>query len=262
MRLDGYSYFMFNFKLGAAVFLLLCALFPEMAMAADNPFINLSVGATDNPEQITNSIKIVAMLTVLAMAPSILILTTSFTRIIVVFSFLKMALGTQQSPPSQVLIGMALIMTVFIMMPVWHQIDEQAITPYNQKLISSEQFLEKAVAPIKGFMGRFTRDEDIKLFVDAGKYEGEVKEAKDLPLYILTPSFILSELRTAFEIGFMIYLPFVIIDIVVSAVLMSMGMMMLPPMMISLPIKIALFVLVDGWHLLVGNLLASYGAGG
>lgn len=227
------------------------------AMAAEYPSVQLSLGSSDNPGDFTTALSIVMVLTVLALAPSILVMMTSFTRILVVFAFLRQALGTQQAPPNQILIGLALFMTIFIMMPVWHEIDSRALTPYVNEEISQKEAFEKAKAPIRDFMLRQTRDEDLQLFLLAGGKD-QVKTEDEAPLVSVIPAFIISELRTAFEIGFLIYIPFVVIDLVVASVLMSMGMMMLPPVMISLPLKIILFVLIDGWHLLTANLLASF----
>ncbi len=225
--------------------------------AAEYPSVQLSLGTSENPGDFTTALTIVMVLTVLALAPSILVMMTSFTRILVVFAFLRQALGTQQAPPNQILIGLALFMTVFIMMPVWQEIDVKALTPYVEEEISQKEAFERAKAPIREFMLRQTRDEDLQLFLLAGGKE-QVGEHEEPPMVSVIPAFIISELRTAFEIGFLIYIPFVVIDLVVASVLMSMGMMMLPPVMISLPLKIILFVLIDGWHLLTANLLASF----
>ncbi len=238
-----------------AVFMSLFLSLP--VMAAEYPSVQLSLGSSDNPGDFTTALTIVMILTVLALAPSILVMMTSFTRILVVFAFLRQALGTQQAPPNQILIGLALFMTVFIMMPVWNEIDSRALTPYINEEISQKEAFEKAKAPIRDFMLRQTRDEDLQLFLMAGGRQ-QVQADEEAPLVSVIPAFIISELRTAFEIGFLIYIPFVVIDLVVASVLMSMGMMMLPPVMISLPLKIILFVLIDGWHLLTANLLASF----
>lgn len=232
-------------------------LLPSMTSAAEYPSVHLSLGTSDDPADFTTSLTIVMMLTVLALAPSILVMMTSFTRILVVFAFLRQALGTQQTPPNQVLIGLALFMTAFIMMPVWKDIDAKALTPYLNEEISQSEAFERAKAPLRAFMLRQTRDEDLQLFLSA-RGESQIADEKQAPMLAVIPAFIISELRTAFEIGFLIYIPFVIIDLVVASVLMSMGMMMLPPVMISLPLKIILFVLIDGWHLLAQNLLTSF----
>ncbi len=235
-----------------AVFLL-----PSLASAADVPTLSISLGETEDPDSWFTGLKIIAGLTVLALAPSILVMMTSFTRILIVFAFLRQALGTQQSPPTQILVGLALFMTMFIMMPVWNQIDSTALTPYLNEDITQSQAMEKAIDPLRAFMLRQTREDDLILFINAGNIE-KPATAEETPMYVLIPAFVISELRTAFEIGFLIYIPFVVLDLVVASVLMSMGMMMLPPVMISLPLKIILFVLVDGWHLITASLLASF----
>ncbi|MDX8384828.1 MAG: flagellar type III secretion system pore protein FliP [Ghiorsea sp.] len=232
-------------------------LLPSYAFAVDVPTFSVSLGESDDPESWFTGLKIVAGLTVLALAPSILVMMTSFTRILVVFAFLRQALGTQQSPPTQILVGLALFMTVFIMMPVWDQIDSQALTPYLNEEMSQSDAMVKAVDPLRQFMLRQTREDDLILFLNAAKIE-KPQTSADTPMHVLIPAFVISELRTAFEIGFLIYIPFVVLDLVVASVLMSMGMMMLPPVMISLPLKIILFVLVDGWHLITASLLLSF----
>ncbi|MDX8389621.1 MAG: flagellar type III secretion system pore protein FliP [Mariprofundaceae bacterium] len=232
-------------------------LFNTAAHAADIPTLSVALGDSDSPEDWLVGLKVVAIFTILALAPSILVLMTSFTRILVVFAFLRQALGTQQAPPNQVLIGLALFMTAFIMMPVWEKIDAEAITPYLNETITQSQAIERGKAPLRQFMLLQTRDEDLQLFLSAAKLE-KPKTPDLTPMHALIPAFVISELRTAFEIGFLIYIPFVVLDLVVASVLMSMGMMMLPPVMISLPLKIILFVLVDGWHLITASLLQSF----
>lgn len=239
-------------------FFLLCLfLLPNLVFAADVPTLSISLGETEDPESWFTGLKIIAALTVLALAPSILVMMTSFTRILIVFAFLRQALGTQQSPPTQILVGLALFMTIFIMMPVWNTIDSTALTPYLNEEIKQSEAMDKAVAPLRSFMLRQTREDDLLLFLNAGHIE-KPKVAEETPMHVLIPAFVISELRTAFEIGFLIYIPFVVLDLVVASVLMSMGMMMLPPVMISLPLKIILFVLVDGWHLITASLLQSF----
>lgn len=197
------------------------------------------------------------MLTILTLLPSFIVMMTSFVRIIVVFGFLRSAIGTQQSPPNQVLIGLALFLTVFIMAPVYNKINTTAIQPFIQNKITQDQFVEEGAKPLREFMLKQTRQKDLKLFVDVAKPSFQVTK-DNAPLYIVVPSFLISELRTAFEIGFLLYIPFMIIDLVVASVLMSMGMFMLPPTMISLPFKLLLFVMVDGWYLLVKSLILSF----
>ncbi len=227
-----------------------------MAQAADIPTLSISLGSGDNPEDWVTGIKIVMALTVLALAPSILVMMTSFTRILIVFAFLRQAMGTQQAPPNQVLIGLALFMTAFIMMPVWQKIDTQALTPYLNEDIPQSVAIDRAKAPLREFMLAQTREDDLAMFLKAAGETPDTPAAT--PMRALIPAFVISELRTAFQIGFLIYIPFVVLDLVVASVLMSMGMMMLPPVMISLPLKIILFVLVDGWHLLTSSLLQSF----
>ncbi|CCQ93025.1 component of the flagellar export machinery [[Clostridium] ultunense Esp] len=209
------------------------------------------------PENYVSSLQILFLLTVLTLAPSILIMMTSFTRLIIVLSFIRNALGLQQTPPNQVIIGLALFLTFFIMAPIGSQINEEAIQPYLREEISQELALEKALEPIREFMFRQTRDKDLGLFLNMKKLDG-VTSLEDIPNHVLIPAFIISELKTAFQIGFVIYIPFLVIDMVVSSTLMSMGMMMLPPVIISLPFKILLFVLVDGWNLIVKSLVLGF----
>lgn len=235
----------------------LLLLLPELAAAADIPTLSISLGDSEDPEDWFTGLKVIAFLTVLALAPSVLVMMTSFTRILIVFAFLRQALGTQQSPPTQILIGLALFMSIFIMMPVWDKIDSQALTPYLNEEIKQGEAFERAKAPLRSFMLKQTREDDLLLFIGAARME-KPESAETTPMHVLIPAFVISELRTAFEIGFLIYIPFVVLDLVVASVLMSMGMMMLPPVMISLPLKIILFVLVDGWHLLTASLLQSF----
>ena len=209
------------------------------------------------PEEVAVALQVIALLTVLSLAPAILILMTSFTRIIVVFHFLRQALGLQQSPPNQVVIGLALFLTFFIMTPVWQQINQSALQPYLDKKISHQEALQKAVSPLRDFMFKQTREKDLALFVDIAKLK-RPKNTADIPTTVLIPSFIISEVKTAFQIGLLLYVPFLIIDMVVASVLLSMGMMMLPPIMVSLPFKLMLFVLADGWYLLVGSLVKGF----
>ena len=232
-------------------------IFPNLVTAADIPTLSLSLGEAEDPDAWFTGLKIIALMTVLTLAPSILVMMTSFTRVLIVFAFLRQALGTQQSPPNQILVGLALFLTLFIMMPVWQKIDTTALTPYLNEEINQSVAVERGIAPLHNFMMNQTREDDLILFLNAAKLE-KPEKVEDMPLHVLIPSFVISELRTAFEIGFLIYIPFVVLDLIVASVLMSMGMMMLPPIMISLPLKIILFVLVDGWHLITANLLASF----
>lgn len=245
---------------GAILFAPLCCVF-----AADNepagitglPTVKFSVSNTNEPKEVVDTIKIVAILTVLTLAPAILIMMTSFTRIIVVLSFLRQAIGTQQLPPNQLIIGLALFLTFFVMAPVWNQVNKEAVQPYLAKQLTQEEALDKAMNPIRKFMFAQTRNDDLALFLDLTNAP-RPKTKKDVSTLVLIPSFMISELKTAFQIGFLLYLPFLILDMVVASVLMAMGMMMLPPIIISLPFKIMLFVLVDGWQLVVGSLVRSF----
>ncbi|WP_029689047.1 flagellar type III secretion system pore protein FliP [Thermoanaerobacter sp. A7A] len=214
------------------------------------------VSSVTAPSNMATSLQIVLLLTVLTLAPSILIMMTSFTRIVIVLSFLRNALGLQQMPPNQVLIGLALFLTLFIMAPVGQDINNNAIKPYAEGKITQQEAYQNAIKPLKNFMLKQTRQNDLNLFVSLAKIK--VNNPEDLPMKVVIPSFIISELKTAFEIGFIIYIPFLIIDIVVASVLMSMGMFMLPPVLISLPFKILLFILVDGWNLVVKSLILGF----
>ncbi len=221
------------------------------------PKISLEVGKATKPDDVSVTLQILLLMTILSLAPALLILTTAFTRIIVVFHFMKQALGTPQMPPSQVLVGLAMFLTFFVMAPVWNKINTVAIEPYMNNKLSATQAYEKGIEPLREFMFKQTREEDLALFLKMANLNKPATRA-ELPTYVLIPAFAISELRIGFQIGFIIFIPFLIIDIVISSVLMSMGMMMLPPVMISMPFKILLFILVDGWHLIVGTLLSSY----
>ncbi|HFC98301.1 MAG TPA: flagellar biosynthesis protein FliP [Thermosulfurimonas dismutans] len=231
------------------------------ALAVTLPAVRLALEPAKGPEQVAPVLQILLLLTVLSVAPALLLMLTSFTRLVVVFSLLRHALGTQQTPPNQVLISLALFLTFFIMAPVFRQAYRQGLQPYMDHQITEEEMFRKTLQPFRQFMLRNTREKDLALFV---KIRGEKRPRtpEDVSLLSLIPAFMISELRTAFEIGFLLYLPFLIIDMVVSSVLLSMGMLMLPPMMISLPLKLLLFVLVDGWNLLVGSLAKSFFLGG
>lgn len=222
------------------------------------PSLNIGVGTASTPGQVSTTIQIFLLLTVLSLAPSLLIMTTSFTRIVVVLSFLRTAMGTQQAPSNQIILALAMFLTFFIMTPVWQQINRDAYQPYRAGTISQDQAFERAVKPLRTFMLSQTREKDLALFVSLSK-QARPKNADDIPTLTIIPAFMISELRTAFQIGFLIYIPFIVVDMVVASVLMSMGMMMLPPVMISLPFKILLFVLVDGWGLVIGSLVKSFG---
>ncbi len=209
------------------------------------------------PERLSTSLTLLLLLTILSLAPALVVMVTSFTRLVVVFSFLRHALGTQQMPPNQVLIALSLFLTVFIMSPVWQEIQTQAVRPYVDQSLTGEEAVQRGLQPLKTFMVKQTREKDLALFLSIKKAP-RPKNIQDTPISAVVPAFMISELRTAFEIGFLLFLPFLIIDMVVASVLLSMGMMMLPPVMISLVFKVLLFVLVDGWNLLVGSLVRSF----
>lgn len=229
-----------------------------LALAAQSiPTVNLSLTAPSSPRQLVTTLNVVLVLTLLILAPSLILVMTSFTRLIIVFSFLRTALGTQQSPPTQILISLALALTFFIMEPVAKESYNTAIKPYMDNKISYETAFERGVEPFKKFMLKNTREKDLALFFRIRNLPNPESEA-NVPLSVLIPAFMISELKTAFQIGFLLYLPFLVIDMVVSSILMAMGMMMLPPVIISLPFKILVFVLVDGFNLLIGNLVASF----
>ncbi|OGT98939.1 MAG: flagellar biosynthetic protein FliP [Geobacteraceae bacterium GWB2_52_12] len=222
------------------------------------PSINIGVGTATKPNDVAVTMQIFLLLTIMSLAPGLLIMTTSFTRISVVLSFLRTAMGTQSAPSNQVILSLSMFLTFFIMTPVWQQINKDAYQPWKAQQISQEQAMERAVKPVRKFMLSQTREKDLALFVSLSNLE-RPKNAEDIPTLTIIPAFMISELRTAFQIGFLIYIPFIVVDMVVASVLMSMGMMMLPPVMISLPFKILLFVLVDGWGLVIGSLVKSFG---
>ncbi len=227
------------------------------AEAIPLPSLQLGMEDVDEPGKVSSALQILFLLTILTLAPSILIMTTSFARIIIVLSFLRQAMGTQQTPPTQVLIGLGLFLTLFVMGPTWSEINQNALQPYLNEEISQMDALKMAEAPLKSFMLAQTREKDLSLFVNLG--DGERGSDSEVEIQSLIPAFIISELKTAFQIGFLIYIPFLILDMVVASILLSMGMMMLPPVLISLPFKLMLFVMVDGWYLIVGSLIRSFG---
>ena len=221
--------------------------------------MNDLVGLVSNHQQeFTPLIKLFIVMTFMMFLPTIIFMMTSFVRIIITFSFLKSALGAQQSIPNQILVGIALVLTIFIMSPVVDKINKEAIQPYREDKITFQEGIEKAQIPMKEFLLKQTRDEDINLFLDSARIDKNDVTRENLPLQVLVPAFAISELKTAFQIGFLIYLPFLLIDLVVSSALMSMGMFMLPPAMISLPFKLLLFIMVDGWNLLIKSLILSF----
>lgn len=239
----------------ATVLVVIAGAAPAVAQSVS---LDLGGGPGQGPSVTGRAVQLLALLTVLSLAPSILVMVTSFTRIVIVLSFLRTALGTQQTPPNQVLVSLALFLTLFVMMPTFEKAYDDGIAPLIAGEIDEADAFERAVAPVAAFMRRHVRDQDLALFVEFAGGERRVSRAEDAPLKALIPAFMVSELKRAFEIGFLVFVPFLIIDMVVASILMSMGMMMLPPVIIALPFKIVFFVLVDGWHLLVGSLVRSF----
>lgn len=227
------------------------------AQAPVLPKITIGVDRAQRPGDIAVTLQILLLLTVLSLVPAIVVMMTSFTRIAIVFSFLRHGLGTHQSPPTQVIIGLALFLTIFIMAPVGSKINDEALQPYMKGWISQSDALQKAVNPLRDFMFRQIREKDLALFVNLAKME-KPNTPDDIPTHVVIPAFIVSEFRIAFQIGFLLYIPLLLLDMVIASVLMSMGMLMLPPMMISLPFKLILFVLVDGWYLVVGSIVSGF----
>ncbi len=221
------------------------------------PNINIGMQPANTPQDFTNGMQILIWLTILSLAPSILIMTTSFVRIVIVLSLLRQALGTTTLPPNQVLTSLAIILTFFIMSPVFTKINNEALQPYMKNQITQQAALDRGIQPVRDFMFKQTNDKELALFVRMAKLE-KPKDTNDIPTYVLIPAFILSELKIAFTIGFVIYLPFLVIDIVVSSILVAMGMMFLPPTMIALPFKLIMFVMVDGWYLVVKSLVEGF----
>ncbi|MEB3101151.1 flagellar type III secretion system pore protein FliP [Paenibacillaceae bacterium T2] len=241
-----------------ALALFLFFMISHSAFAAD-PFQipGLPFSPSNKPADVSNTISIILLITILSLAPAIVVLMTSFTRIIIVLGFIRTSLATQQMPPNQVLVGLALFLTLFVMSPTLNEINQTALQPFLNNQISQTEALQKAANPMKKFMYMQTRKKDLLLFMEYSKAE-KPKTYEGIPLTTLIPAFAISELKTAFQMGFMIFIPFLVIDMIVASVLMSMGMMMLPPVMISLPFKILLFIMVDGWHLVIQSLLLSF----
>ncbi len=241
--------------------LFLLSAFPINAFSQQNtipiPNVNISIQNAKNPSSVSSALEILLLISLLSLGPSLVISLTSYVRFIIVFDFLKRGLGTQQMPPAQVMAGLALFMTIFVMMPVFVQINQDALQPYLQGKIDLNGLYYKGVEPLRAFMFKVTRPVDIALFLRVSNIP-KVESYKDIPTYVLIPAFMLSELKTAFNIGILIMIPFLLIDMLVSATLMAMGMIMLPPIMISLPFKIIVFVLADGWNLLIGSLIKSF----
>src|SRR3989339_729648 len=239
------------------LFFLLLGVIPVLgAESVTVPTMNFELSAPKSPEQLVSSLNVLVLLTLLFLAPSMVLVMTTFTRFVIVLGFLRQAMGTQQVPPTQLLVMLAMILTFFVMEPVGTKAYEDGIKPYVEKKIGYEEAFDKTAMPFKNFMIRNTREKDLALFFRIRKMENPSSIAA-VPLSIIIPAFVISELKTAFEIGFLLFLPFLVIDMVVASILMSMGMMMLPPVMISMPFKILVFVMVDGWNLLIGNLIAS-----
>lgn len=237
----------------ASIFLSGCVGDPNLTA----PGVTLTIEPDGAPKQVTSGVQLLVLLTVLSLAPAILILATSFTRIVIVLSMLRSAIGSPTIPPNQVVIGLSLLLTFFIMSPVYQQVDQTAIQPYLKEEIDQETAFKRAVEPVRAFMLAHTREKDIQLFLDLSG-EPQPQTVEDIPTVALFPAFVISELRTAFTMGFVIFIPFLIIDLVVSSVLLSMGMIMLPPSLVALPFKLLLFVMVDGWYLVVRSLALSF----
>jgi flagellar biosynthetic protein FliP len=241
--------------------LLIVVLLPNLGLAqtpgSSGPLLSIDLDQNADSGKVGVVMQIFLLLTVLSLAPSILVMVTSFTRIAIVLSLLRQAIGSNQLPPNQIIVGLSLFLTFFIMTPVWQNIHQEALKPYLANEISGQEALSKAIQPVRKFMIRQTREKDLAMLIDVAKLE-RPKNIDDVPIHVLIPSFIISELKTAFQIGFMLYVPFLIIDMVVASVLLSMGMMMLPPVMVSLPFKLMIFVLTDGWFMIVGSLVKSF----
>ncbi|MDJ0856571.1 MAG: flagellar type III secretion system pore protein FliP [Desulfobacterales bacterium] len=237
--------------------IVLTALPSQGAETAEGPFVSIQMDAADETGRTSVVMQIFLLMTVLSLAPAILIMLTSFTRIAIVLSVLRQAIGTQSMPPNQIIIGLALFLTFFIMTPVWQNVHQNALKPYLDKTISQREAFERAIEPVRAFMFKQTREKDLAMMIEVAK-RPRPRAMADVDTSVLIPSFIISELKTAFQMAFMLYVPFLIIDMVVASVLLSMGMMMLPPVMVSLPFKLMLFVLADGWHLIVGSLVKGF----
>ena len=244
-------------------FFLLCAVGFLFALSATGdaapliPSVNVDIGTAENPQEVSTTLQIIGILTIATIAPAILLMTTSFVRIVVIIGFMRQAMATQNVPPTQVVIGLAMFLTFYIMAPYWSQANENGIQPYLNGQISQEEAITNTLEPVREFMFRQTREADLALFVNLSEAE-RPETQEDVSTFVLIPAFMISELKTAFQIGFMIYVPFIVIDMIVATTLMSMGMMMLPPVMISLPFKILLFVMIDGWHLLINSVITSF----
>lgn len=241
-----------------AVLLIMMLLLPAAVGAEGLPTITLGIGEATEPAEVSTALQILIVLTILSVAPAILLMTTGFTRIVIVLSFVRQAMGTQQAPSNQIVIGLALFLTFFVMAPVFTEINDKALKPYMDKQITQEQALEQALKPMRQFMFSQVSEKDLQLLVDISK-SPQPENQDDISMLTLIPAFMLSELKRAFQMGFLLFVPFLMIDMIVASILMAMGMMMLPPIIISLPFKILLFVLVDGWSLVIGSLIQSFG---
>ncbi len=237
--------------------LILFFLFPAMASSIGLPTVTLGIEEADSPQQVSNALQVLFVLTIFSVAPAILLMTTCFTRIVIVLGFVRQAMGTQNMPPTQIILGLSLFLSFFIMSPTLNTINEEALQPYMNEQIDQAQALEKAISPMREFMFSQVRESELALLTEITLKE-EPESQDEVPTMTLIPAFMLSELKRAFQMGFMIYIPFLVIDMIVASILMSMGMMMLPPVIISMPFKLLLFVLVDGWSLVVGSLIKSF----
>jgi flagellar biosynthetic protein FliP len=229
----------------------------QQATSIPFPKIGINVGTSNNPGDVSVTLQILFLLTILSLAPSLMIMTTSYLRIIIVFHFLKTAIGTPQMPPSQLVAGIALFVTFFIMAPTWSKVNDVALKPLMNNQITPAEAYDKGIMPVREFMFRNVRNDDLELFIGLANLS-RPNDRNDLPTYVVVPAFAISELRAGFIIGFFLFIPFLMIDLIVASILMSMGMMMLPPSMISLPFKILLFILIDGWHLIIGSVVRSF----
>jgi len=241
-----------------SLLLLILLLLPLTAVAQGLPTITVGIGEATEPGEVSTALQILIVLTILSVAPAILLMTTGFTRIVIVLSFVRQAMGTQQAPSNQIVVGLALFLTFFVMAPVFERINENALQPYLDKQINQEQALDQALQPMRDFMFSQVGEKDLQLLVDISKAP-QPENQGDISMMTLIPAFMLSELKRAFQMGFLLFVPFLVIDMIVASVLMAMGMMMLPPIIVSLPFKILLFVLVDGWTLVIGSLVQSFG---
>ncbi len=242
-----------------AFFIILPLLFlPAVAHAISLPTVTFGIKEAAGPQEVSTALQVLFVLTILSIAPAILLMTTAFTRIVIVLGFVRQAMGTQNMPPNQIIIGLSLFLTFFVMSPVFNKINDTALQPYMNKKITQKVALDNTIGAMREFMFSQVQENELQLLIDITK-EKQPADRKDISTTILIPAFMLSELKLAFQMGFMIYIPFLVIDMIVASVLMSMGMMMLPPIIISLPFKLLLFVLVDGWHLVVGSLMKSFG---